>query len=216
MKGVIDIFPEKIQNGEAMITPFSIDQAEAFYFNVRRARDFSEGIVSSGEFVKLHIGKKLVMSDTDMEKRTNSEFVEKAHGRVLIAGLGIGLIIRNIVDKPDVKEIFVVEKSQDLIDLVHPRLTHKKLFIIQGDIHEWLPLKEASFNTIYFDIWNEISTDNLSDIRFLERRFRKYLDKTDEKRFINSWVKEYLKKMRRREQQQNKESLLFRKLFSRV
>lgn len=45
-----------------------------------------------GTYVVLRQSGQVVMSNTPMEKRTNDEFVENAHGHVLIGGLGIGMV----------------------------------------------------------------------------------------------------------------------------
>ena len=58
------------------------------------------------------------MSDTNMEKRTNLEFVRNAYGNVVVGGLGIGLILMAIQDKEDVRTITVLEKSKEIIQMV--------------------------------------------------------------------------------------------------
>jgi len=49
--------------------------------------------IPCGKYIRLRHGIEVVMSDTDMEKRTNARFVANAHGNVLIGGLGIGMIL---------------------------------------------------------------------------------------------------------------------------
>lgn len=49
--------------------------------------------VNPGNYVRLMHRGEVVMSDTYMEKRTNSGFCANAYGDVLIGGLGIGMII---------------------------------------------------------------------------------------------------------------------------
>ena len=64
----------------------------------------------------------VIMSDTDMEKTTNREVMARAHGKVLIGGLGIGLIIAPMLDFKEVERIMVIEKNQEVIDMVLPHL----------------------------------------------------------------------------------------------
>ena len=73
--------------------------------------------ISAGRYVKLSHKGKCVMSDTDMEKRTNSSFVINAHGKVLIGGLGIGLILLAVQDKAEVEKITVIEKKEKSLTL---------------------------------------------------------------------------------------------------
>lgn len=78
------------------------------------------------------------MSDTNMEKRTNSDFCINAYGDIIIGGLGIGMIIMAIQDKPEVNTITVIEKNQEVIDLVASQLNfNDKVNIVCADVFEW-------------------------------------------------------------------------------
>ena len=131
----------------------------------------------------------IIMSDTPMEIRTNREFIEKAHGDVLIAGLGLGIVVLSIQEKKEVESITVIELYSELVDLVVPRIPlNGKVKIVTGDIFEWLPAEGQKFDTIYFDIWNDISGDNLPQTIMLHRRFKKYLNRKDNpEAWMNSW-----------------------------
>jgi spermidine synthase len=61
---------------------------------------------------------QVIMSDSNYEKMANYNFIENVTGDVLIAGLGLGLIIKAIEDKSDVSSITVIEISPDIIDMV--------------------------------------------------------------------------------------------------
>ena len=114
--------------------------------------------ISAGRYVKLSHKGECVMSDTDMEKRTNSSFVINAHGKVLIGGLGIGLILLAIQDKEEVGHITVVEKNKEVIELVGSQLPlNSKVHIVHDDVFEYKPL--FKYNKIYMDIWNYINSD---------------------------------------------------------
>ena len=133
------------------------------------------------------------MSDTRYEQLTNTEVVRRAHGDVLIAGLGIGMILTRILDKPEVESVTVIEKYQDVIDLVEPHYRNPKLTVICADIYDWKPAKGTVFNCIYFDIWADQSTDCLVDMAKLHQRFKFFLDKRDDKRWMDSWNRDELK-----------------------
>jgi len=146
-----------------------------------------------GTYIKL-VGKGhgIMMSDTPMEIRTNREFIEEAHGDVLIAGLGMGLVLLSIQRRKEVETITVLEKSRELVDFIVPHLplTHK-IEIRFGDIFEWLPNDGEVFDTIYFDIWDEIDGDNYPETKVLHKRFRKYLNKDSNLHWwMDSWRRE--------------------------
>ena len=61
-----------------------------------------------------------MMGDLGYERATCLEVVRRAHGNVLIAGLGLGMILHPILDKSDVSRVTVVEKYQDVVDLDPP------------------------------------------------------------------------------------------------
>lgn len=147
--------------------------------------------IPCGKFVRLVHNGSVVMSDTDMEKRTNANFVRNAHGKVLIGGLGIGLILLAIQDKPEVEKIVVVEKHKEVIELVKDQLPlNGKVEIINADVFEYMP--QEKFNTIYMDIWNFINTDVYRDsMKPLIVRYRKFLvpKQEDNNRFIDCWCR---------------------------
>lgn len=147
--------------------------------------------IPCGKFIGLMHRGSVVMSDTEMEKRTNSEFVRNAHGKVLIGGLGIGLILLAVQDKDEVKNITVIEKSREVIDLVANQLPlNDKVEIVNADVFEYSPTEK--YNTIYMDIWNYINQDVYREqMRPLISRYRKYLvpKSEDENRYIDCWCK---------------------------
>lgn len=151
--------------------------------------------IPCGKFVRLIHKGEVVMSDTDMEKRTNANFVRNAHGKVLIGGLGIGLILLAIQDKPEVEKIVVVEKYKEVIELVKDRLPiNEKVEVVNADVWEYTPAE--IFNTIYMDIWNYINTDVYRySMKPLIARYRKFFvpKQEDSNRFIDCWCRKEAK-----------------------
>jgi spermidine synthase len=139
------------------------------------------------------------MSDTRMEKVFSGEVVDKAHGSVLVAGLGLGMVIFPILEKKEVKMVTVVELNYDVIKLVKPRVKSPKLRIIHSDIAVWLPPKGEKYNTIFFDIWPTICQDNLQEVAILHQAFKNRLDRSDPECWMGSWCAHYLRGQRRKE-----------------
>lgn len=189
--------------GEAQIDHFTITEDSHKLQMMRAMFDGDRyGYTPPGTYARLRVNGELMMTDTDMERATNSRFIRKAHGRVLIAGLGLGMIVHPIVAKDDVTEVVVIEKYKGVIDAVAGTMPDAKPVIIyHADIDSWLPTTER-FDTIYFDIWPNRSTDNIEQINRLHRRFRKFLT-SKETGWMGSWYHDELKAERDRDRRQS-------------
>jgi len=193
MEGVSSLYQEKEEKGAAVIKKFTVGEEAARRYNFHSAIRTGSMVerIEAGNYVKLEIDGEVFMSDTPMEKRTNFDFVEHANGRVFIAGLGIGLIVHNILKKKNVKEVVVMEISSDVIDLVAPKFAHdKRVKIVQGDVLEWKPNKGELFDTIYFDIWYDVSARNYEQMKKLHKNFKYNLNRKNQNAFMSSWRKD--------------------------
>lgn len=93
-----------------------------------------------------------IMQDTTREYREHEQFLKEAFGNVIVTGLGLGLVNQSLIDNPNVTSITIVEKYQEVIDLVWnycPK--HDKIRLIHSDIYEWKP--ECVFDIGWFDSW---------------------------------------------------------------
>jgi len=176
--------------GKARIERFVIDKNASDISALRRE------YVPEGEYTRLIVNGMVMMSNTMMEKRTNCEVINRAHGNVLIAGLGIGMILTEILEKYEVESVTVIEKHKDVISLVSPSFNSSKLKIIHADIMEWKPDKGSTYDTIYFDIWPDICTDNLVEIKKLHARGKFWKNKDNPNAWMNSWMYAELKRQR--------------------
>lgn len=167
---------------------------EKFVIKPDNIRAITRGMFP-GEYISLKEENTLLMSDTPMEKRTNQHFIDNAHGDVLIAGLGIGLIILPIQDKEVVKTITVVEKNKEVIELVGKQLPlNEKVRIINKDIYKWTP--EYRYDTIYLDIWDFINSDVYEEEMLpLKKKYIKHLKckSKSPQAFIRCWAEEEAK-----------------------
>ena len=92
----------------------------------------------------------VVMSDSKYEQELNSEIIEKAHGDVLSLGFGIGFILQPLMKMDKVKTITIIEKEQEVLDLVASQLVlNDKVRVILGDALNWTP--DMPFDIIYED-----------------------------------------------------------------
>jgi spermidine synthase len=175
------------QSGKAEIQHFHVGEKERYSMVLREAATKGREVATPmGDYCRLLINGQIVMSDTYLEELTNREVVYQTRGHVLIAGLGLGYILVPMLHKETVRSITVIEKHQDVIDLVGPRFKDRRLTILLGDIFKWKPEKGASYDVIYFDIWPAICSTNLKDMARLERRFRPF---KSENGWMGSWAK---------------------------
>lgn len=203
MKGVYEIFNDFETSksvGCAELRKFELDERASNATLLRGLLNGFQGeYCSPGKYVKLYVDGELVMSDTDMEKDSNREVINRACGDVLLVGLGIGLLLHNLRQKIQegvVRSVTVYEKEQSVIDLVAPYYRDiPNLKIVCRDIMEYRPPKEEKYDTIYFDIWSTIDYDrNLPEIRMLHNRWK--FRKRDSNAFMNSWMKEFMQSRR--------------------
>lgn len=167
--------------GNFKLSHFKVTEND-FYATVRCG-------IPTGTYIKLTNGIECVMSNTPMEERTNSDFVCSAHGKVLIGGLGIGMILLAIQDREEIAEITVIEKNKEVIDLVGSQLPlNSKVKIVNADVFDYVP--ETKYNTIYMDIWNTINTEIYEEQMFpLIEKYKQYLvpESEDDDTFIDCW-----------------------------
>ena len=192
-QSMVDIIPEG-KKGIALVEHYEISEEDAQFENMRNAvKGMGLMRIKAGKYVRLRVNGEVVMSDTQMERRTNLDVVSKSNGDVLIAGLGIGLILSVILRKEEVKSVIVIEKSQDVIDLVASHFQDSRLKVIQGDIFDWKPEKGQKFDVIYFDIWSNLCSDNLEQIKKLHNKFKFKLNRDNPDCWMGSWVQDELK-----------------------
>lgn len=171
--------------GQWSINTFTISEADARFHNLRAAiKGESETFVTPGTFTRLSRGKTVVMSNTPFEVVTNTDFIRAAKGRVLINGLGLGMVVSAILRKPEVTEIVIIEKSPEVIGLVGPAFAHEnRVRIINADCFEYTPPKGERFDAVWHDIWDTVCADNLPQMRRLERKYKDICD------WQESWCK---------------------------
>ncbi len=114
---------------------------------------------------------KLWMSDTPQEYVTNRQEITRVRGHVLVGGLGLGLVLKQMHEsKRRITQVTVVDLSENLIQLIGPQLTDGRfrfpLELVRGDIRDtstwktWNPktrkFKAGAYpvyDTAYLDIW---------------------------------------------------------------
>lgn len=148
-----------------------------------------------GTYTRLLIDGELWMSDTTAERYDHIDAayeIGRRGGRILIGGLGLGMILRVALLTPEVEHVDVVELDEDVIALVGPSYEKmaadlgKSLTIHRADMMKikWPP--NTSWDVAWFDIWPTLNPDNLED---MARLARSYTRRTD---WYGMWGKELI------------------------
>ena len=109
----------------------------------------------------LYEGNCIWMSPTIGEQRSMDEPLNKANGKVLTFGLGIGYYPYMCLLKNNVESISIVEINKDVIDLFKAHILPqfkdtKKIDIIQGNMYDYYNEEFLSkFDYIFVDVWKD-------------------------------------------------------------
>jgi hypothetical protein len=99
----------------------------------------------------------LWMSLAPMELESHQPHIAAAKGTVVVAGLGMGFYLYNIIRKPEVTRVIVLEKDKNVVNLwkrtVDVSQWHgfRKVELVMGDAFSYRPDFPVDF--LYADIW---------------------------------------------------------------
>lgn len=131
-----------------------------------------------GTYTRLMDGNHLWMSDTDAEKRDHYEAVDKIWKldarRVLINGLGLGMVLQAALSFDHVEHVDVVERDERVIKLVGPHYeSDPRVVIHHADAYEQTKAwpKGTRWDVGWSDIWGDISTDDLAAMARMNRSY---------------------------------------------
>lgn len=169
------------EHGAARVARFTITEDEARMDRLRAAIHGHGRGVKAGTYTKLLVNGTLWMSDTPAEVRDHQEPVRQAHargGRILINGLGIGMVLRAVLASPKVEHVDVVELNPDVAALVgdHYAAIDPRVHVYLDDAHTIKWPADARWTVAWHDIWATITTD---DSESRTRLNRKYARRTD-------------------------------------
>jgi hypothetical protein len=112
-----------------------------------------------GPFYYLVIKQQAVtwMSVTPFEINTMAPVIDNMRGNVITLGLGLGYFASMVALKPEVSEVLVIEKNQQVIEIflkhIYPNLENKeKIKIHHEDAFDYLRNNTRSFDHLFVDI----------------------------------------------------------------
>ena len=174
----IDLNVQEGQSGDWKLSKFSVTEKDAKLFNLRCAiNGYPQRGIQAGEYWKLTRGGTIVMSNTPAEIRDHIKFIQEAQGKVLIAGLGLGMVLQEVLKKNTVTKVTVVELSQDVINLVGKSYQDSRLEIVNEDIFKFKPSEHYDY--AWFDIWDDISGDEYEEMKKITRKLSRFVSKSD-------------------------------------
>jgi hypothetical protein len=135
-----------------------------------------------GTYTMLHeegpYGGQVWMSDTDAERSDHFEAYfqirKERTKRVLLNGLGLGMVLKAALSFDHVEHVDVVEKDERVIRLVGPHYEKDpRITIIHADAYEQMARwpKGTRWDVGWSDIWGDVSTDDLADMTRLNRSY---------------------------------------------
>lgn len=129
--------------------------------------------IPAGTYKRLAYKGNTIMSNTPAEIDDFRVFLSYARGNVLINGLGLGVVLKALLDKdPKIRTVTVIEKSEDVIKLVAPTFSSdERVTIINADAFTWKPPRAMYYDSVWHDIWDDICAENIKDMVKLHKKY---------------------------------------------
>lgn len=167
---------------------FTVDKDGAIFHNLRELLNGRNRFIASGEYWGLYRNGCIIMSNTPAEINDHLEFIRKASGKVLVGGLGLGMVIKYLLEKESITKVTVIEQSQDVIKLVACAYTNDpRVEIVNANIFEYKP--SELYDCAWFDIWDDISGEEYPEMKTLHRKFGHFVGWSD------SWLRNQSRKL---------------------
>ena len=102
----------------------------------------------------LYQGDTYWMDNGTEETAIHQKVADRCSGKVLVGGLGLGVVVQQLLQNKDVAHIVVVEKEQAVVDLIRDTLPleDSRLEIIVQGIWPYILSTEERFDYVYLDI----------------------------------------------------------------
>tara|TARA_A100001391_G_C4976532_1_gene254090 strand:+ start:166 stop:708 length:543 start_codon:yes stop_codon:yes gene_type:complete len=114
-----------------------------------------------------------LMQDSEAEYNDHQWLWDNAEGDVIIGGLGVGLVNHVLIDNPNITSVTIIEKYQDVIDLVWDNCPKDERFtLIHADIETWEIPTDSQWDIGFFDTW--ISNDDWDLDEYKNNMIEKY------------------------------------------
>lgn len=175
------------EHGAASLRRFTVSRSDAEWERLRAITGRGRG-APEGDYTGLYRNGRLWMSDTPDEKRDHLPFLwavqRREAARVLVNGLGLGMVARALVTLPCVRHVDVCDIDPDVVALVGPHLIEwgaahdSTVNVVLGDAHQPAQLYPPGtrWDAVWHDIWPNICADNWESMKTLRRRYARRAD----------------------------------------
>lgn len=139
--------------------PFTYDEITAdaakFFKETTKVGCFDEDF----SFLEVKENNITWMSVTPHEINTMSRHIEKAKGRVLVLGLGLGYFPFHVSNKDEVSSVTIVERNTTAIKLFEEKIlpffpNGEKIKIAKDDAVEFLRANVDNYDFVFADLWH--------------------------------------------------------------
>lgn len=189
--------PEGTLDGVS-VERFTLDQEASGWTYLREG---GRGI-PAGTYTRLVVDNQTWMSDTPAEILDHWPAIDQIRKpttkRVLINGLGLGMIVKHALSQPHVEHVDVVEIDKRVIELAGPTYTSDdRVHVHRADAFdqsvEWP--RHSHWDVVWHDIWRDLDVDNLPHMARLGRSYG------GRSTWQGAWGKEILRQQRKRDRQ---------------
>jgi len=111
----------------------------------------------------LWINDYLWMWDIPVERKAQKDIADEAHGDVLVAGYGLGLVQKYLLENENVNSVVTVEKMPRVIDECLKVYGKTYGGIKIGDFFNYA--STGSFDCVIGDVWEDIIPESLEDYK---------------------------------------------------
>jgi len=188
----VDIKIPNVTLGDWTVEGFEVPEGD---MSQAIARAMGRRWVPAGKYVGLKRNGVMVMSNTPDEINDFMPFVNKAHGDILINGLGLGCVVKALLEECSVDSITIIEKSLDVIAITSPSFNDPRIQIVHADGLEYTPPRGARYDAVWHDIWDYITADNLKEMDLFHKKYKSRLKLGG---FQMSWCRPECLKLARR------------------
>jgi hypothetical protein len=183
------------ESGDWSVRKFEVSQEDVDRQMMQALR--TGRLTPEGKYTGLYRKGQVIMSDVPDEIGDLKPLFDRAQGNVIIFGLGLGVAVQGAMMNENIDHVVVVEKSQDVISLVGDHWQEKyasKLAIVKGDAWDadFVHRYDLKFDYGWFDIWDDLVTDNLDEFQQLREVYAEHLGS------MGFWGEPFLRVMRRR------------------
>jgi hypothetical protein len=186
------------KHGTVEVRRFEVTQQAADFERLRAIIGGHGRGAPAGWYTGLYRSNGLWMSDTRDEWFDHAEAAREMAtrgGRVLVNGLGLGVIVKYALSLSNVEHIDVVEIDPDVIALVGPAYAGERCTIHEGDAYEMKWPVGTRWTVAWHDVWQNICSDNAPEMTALKRKYARRVD------WQKCWVEREVRRLARQDRQ---------------